>query len=459
MTMLKRSLAGLCAAAVLLSAADQKKLPKPGWNLFKKEQDVQLGQEYAKQIEQQYTIVDNKELTDYINRIGQRLVTRGGLDQYPYFFKVVNEPSINAFALPGGPMFVHTGFIKAADNEDQIAGVLAHELAHVVLRHGTNQASKAQLLQLPAMLAGAMAGGSLAGQLAQLGIGLGANSLMLKYSRGAESDADLLGAYTMAKAGYNPLELGRFFEKIEAEMGSKANSKVAQFFSDHPNPGNRTKAIEEQLSFMPRGDYNKTEGDLKRMHSLVQGLPAPPPRKAAAAAGQTSGASQGGSAPANVPLPQNVQASAQFKTYQGSGFRIGYPDNWEVSNGQSVTIAPKEGRVQDGLGYGVMITAAQPKSGRVSLEQDTQQLLKSMTQQNANMRMEAASAQANIGGSSALVTRMSSDSPYARAREIDVIITIDRGTQLYYLIFVAPESDYGRLEPVFQQMARSLEFR
>jgi Zn-dependent protease with chaperone function len=453
--MRKRLTVGLILTAVVVLAASQKKLPKPGWNLFNKQQDIQMGREYAQQVEQQMTVVQNKDLTDYVNRIGQRLVKQGGLEDYPYFFKVVQEPSINAFALPGGPMFVHTGLLKAADNEAQVAGVLAHELSHVVLRHGTNQASKAQLIQLPAMLAGAVAGGSLVGQLAQVGIGLGANSVLLKFSRGAESDADLLGAHIMAKAGYNPVELARFFEKLEAESGGKGNSKMAQFMSDHPNPGNRVKAIEEQLPYMARGPFNATEGDLSRMQAFVDKLPAAP-KKAAGQQGQ-------GTAPAPLPnaqRPGNVQASTNFKSYQGQGFTAGYPSDWEMTSEQgSVTFAPKEGRIQTFIGYGAIFSSAQPQSGKVNLAQDTQALLKGMAQQNANMRAEGQAISTTIGGAQALVSRMSSDSPYAGTRETDVVVTIDRGSTLFYIIFIAPEPDYARFEPVFQQMTRALKFQ
>ena len=443
-----------------LGAANQRKLPKPGWpNFFSKEQDIAMGREYAQQVEQQFQVVQNKELTEYINRIGQRLVKQGGLEEFPFFFKVVNDPSINAFALPGGPMFVHTGLIKAADNEAQIAGVLAHELSHVVLRHGTQQASKSQLIQLPAMIGGAVMGGSLAGQLAQLGIGLGTNSVLLRFSRGAESDADLMGAYTMAKAGYNPIEMARFFEKLEAEMGGKGQGMMAQFMSDHPNPGNRVKAIEEQLPYMARGPFDTQEGNLSGIKAVVEKLPAPPKKKAAPQVGQQGQGTETSSLP-NAPKPQNLPVSSTFKTYDSQGFTISYPDNWTPSGTQqSVTLAPKEGMVQTQIGYGAIVNSATPADGKVDLNRDTRTLLDGMVKQNSNMRLAGDSQTASIGGSPALVTKCSSDSPFAGTRETDVVVTIDRGKMLVYLIFIAPEADYARLEPVFQQMTRSLKFK
>jgi predicted Zn-dependent protease len=191
---------------------------------------------------------------------------------------VVNDKSINAFALPGGPMFVHTGLIASADNEAQIAGVFAHEISHVALRHGTNQASKSSLLQLPAALAGGAVGnGSILGQLAQMGIGFGANSLLLRYSRNAERDADLMGTRMMAGAGYDPIEMARFFEKLKGEAGT---AKGLQFFSDHPDPGNRVKAVEDEIRYLPTHPKASlgNAAELRRMQDVVRSLPEPPKR-------------------------------------------------------------------------------------------------------------------------------------------------------------------------------------
>jgi len=180
----------------------------------------------------------------------------------------VLDDSINAFALPGGPTYIHTGLILAAENEAQLAGVMGHEISHVALRHGTNQASKANLLQLGAMLGGGLlGGGSLMAQLAQLGIGFGANSVLLKFSRTHEREADLLGARIMSRVGYNPIEMARFFEKLQAETGKR--SGLAQFLSDHPDPGNRMKRIQEAIQYFPRRTYNAGTGKLPRIQAIL----------------------------------------------------------------------------------------------------------------------------------------------------------------------------------------------
>jgi len=277
----KRILFLLVAGALSLTAWRRpgEPLTPSGLNFFSKQQDIQLGQEAATEVRKQVTVVQNQFLQDYIRHIGKRLMAQPEAGDWPFNFTVILDPNINAFALPGGPMFVNSGTIANADNESQIAGVMGHEMSHVILRHGTKQASKANLLQIPVMLAGAVAGdGSLLGELTKLGIGLGANSILLKYSRDDESQADALGTHLMAEAGYNPIELARFFEKLEAHGGSR----TMQFLSDHPNPGNREQAIQAEIGTLPKRHYGYQSGDLERAKAEVAKLPKAAPAKAAA---------------------------------------------------------------------------------------------------------------------------------------------------------------------------------
>lgn len=274
---MRRSILVLCAVLWCAPGVLAQKRLKPGFNLFSKEQDIELGRQGAAEIEKKIKVVPSAEVTEWINRVGKKLSSSPAAGEYPYNFKVVVDPTINAFALPGGPMYIHTGLIAAADNEGQLAGVMAHEIAHVALRHGTNQVSKAQLLQLPAMLAGEMAQakGGLWGVLGQMGVGVGANSLLLRFSRGAETDADILGTRLMSAAGYNPIEMAHFFEKLQGE-GHRENM-IAQFFSDHPNPGNRVKTVEKEIRYLPRGTYNAETGQFSRMKEMVSRMAPPPP--------------------------------------------------------------------------------------------------------------------------------------------------------------------------------------
>ncbi len=249
-------LALLCLA--LGGAASAARKIKPGFNVFSKEQDVQLGREASHQVEKEVELVNDASLSSYVSNLGQRLASVSSAPEYPYSFKVVADKTINAFALPGGPIYVHTGTIVAAENQAQLGGVLAHEIAHVALRHSTNQASKATLVKLPLAAAGAALGqgGSLLGDLARLGIGFGVTSTFLKYSRDAERDADIVGARTMAQAGLDPLEMAQFFEKLQSQ-----GRGGVQFLSDHPNPGNRVKYVQDEIRQMPPRSYSKGSSD------------------------------------------------------------------------------------------------------------------------------------------------------------------------------------------------------
>jgi predicted Zn-dependent protease len=258
---------------IAVTVVAQSKKLRPGFNLFSKEQDIQLGKESAAEVEKKMKVVDNTELQNYIATVGKKLTSSADAGEFPYSFKVVVDKSINAFALPGGPMYIHTGLIAAADNESQMVGVMAHEVSHVALRHGTNQASKQQMLQLPAMLAAQAtgSGGGMLGTLSQLGINLGANSVLLKFSRGAETEADLLGTRLMHAAGYNPAELANFFRKLEAEGGNQ-NKLVEMFMASHPNPGNRVQAVQKEAQSLPARAYNGETGQFRNMQATVAKL-------------------------------------------------------------------------------------------------------------------------------------------------------------------------------------------
>jgi predicted Zn-dependent protease len=258
-------LAALLTMILVQAAFGQRKTIRSGWNLFSTEQDIALGQEAAAEIETQVEVVDDQRLTEYIGRIGERLAAASQDFSYPSTFKVVADPSINVFALPGGPTYVNSGLIAAADNEVQLVGVMAHEIGHVVLRHSINQASKRSLFQLPAVLADGALGGSggMLGSLANIGIGFGLNSVFMKYSRSAERDADIVGARMMAAAGYDLVQMAHFFEKLE-EAGAASGP---QFLSDHPNLRNRVQYITEEIESYRDDSYTTTSPAFADMRS------------------------------------------------------------------------------------------------------------------------------------------------------------------------------------------------
>ena len=205
----------------------------------------QLGTKAAAEVRSQMPLVADEDVQSFVERIGRRLETaipdRFVQPKFRYTFQVVNACDINAFALPGGPMFVNRGMIAAARNEGEVAGVMAHELSHVVLRHGTAQASKAQPYELGA-LAGAVIGaivGGTAGSVISQGTQFGLGTAFLRYSREYEKQADILGAQIMAAAGYDPRSMATMFQTIQKEGGSRG----PQWLSSHPDPGNRSTYI------------------------------------------------------------------------------------------------------------------------------------------------------------------------------------------------------------------------
>lgn len=448
----------LSLALLATTAAEAQRIPQPGgFNLFSKDQDVQLGQEASAEIEKEVTLVDNAELSAYIEGIGKRLAAAPEAEGYPYTFKVVNDESINAFALPGGPTYVNTGLILAAENEAQLAGVMGHEISHVALRHGTKQASRGQIFSLGAMLGGSVVGSDgMLGQLAQLGIGLGANSVLLKYSRSFERDADLLGARIMARAGYNPIEASRFFEKLEAETGSR--SGIEAFFSSHPNPGNRSDRIEQELPYMPAGPYDGDTGQLARMQNIIKGLP-PPPEAPSAEAAPTPAPIEQGTAP-----PPPAEPSGRWSPFRGRAFTLVYPENWQAigsDDGLSVTLVPQGGFVQtqggNAIGRGALARFVSVRGG-ANLDRDTDALVQQIRQANPGMQTSGRPArQMRVAGRAALLTTLYSDSPYGTGREIDLLLTVSASGGLYYMLFITPESELRLFQPSFEQMMQSVQ--
>jgi beta-barrel assembly-enhancing protease len=251
---------------------------RPGFNLFSKDQDVQLGAEAAKQVRKQYKVVQNPALQDYVRRVGERLAAtdEARASGFQFNFTLIEEPTVNAFALPGGPMFIQTGLFSVLDNEAQLAGVMAHEMSHVILRHGTHQATKAKGIGIVASLAQGVVGDKSAmAQVLDGAIALGANSWMLHYSRDAESEADALGCHMMAEAGWDPSQLATFFLKLNGAGERGGAGQIAQFLSDHPNPENRESAIQAEIRTLPRRTYGYTTGEFEKARKAVLAIPVP----------------------------------------------------------------------------------------------------------------------------------------------------------------------------------------
>ena len=258
-------------AGLAFTAVSVPHLPDPGKAPMSRPQQIQMGFQAASQVYQQMPVLpDTSPETQYIRKLGKRLVaTIPAENSWPFEFHTVPQKEINAFALPGGPMFVNVGTITAASNEAELAGVMGHEMSHVYMQHSAKQQGKAQTTETIAGIAGAILGETehgVVGSLAQEGLKFGAEGLILKYSRSDEAQADAVGTVILYKAGYNPQAMADFFKKLAAE-----GSSGPQFLSDHPNPGNREAAIQKEIASWPAQKYSPGDGSFAatRQHAMT----------------------------------------------------------------------------------------------------------------------------------------------------------------------------------------------
>ncbi len=426
---------------------------KPGVNIFTPEQDIQVGKQNAAAAEKQLRMLNDPRVDRYLNTLGLKLAAHAPGDKFPYQYKCVNDMAINAFALPGGFIYINRGAIEAADTEAQLAGVMAHETSHVALRHCTNQATKAQLTSVPfAILAGMVGGNSMGGLLTQLASSFSLNSILLKYSRTDESQADVMGTQILYDTGYDPRAMAQFFEKLGAETKGKL---PAQFFSDHPNPGNRVERVDEEvdkLGGVP-ANYVADSPEFQEIKRYIRKLPQPPK------------SAQRNANPATPGKPE--PPSTHLNGFQNDVVELRYPDNWKSNtSGSTFTLMPPGGVVQDNKGqsalaYGVMFNEFQPRDdngNRATIDKATDQLAASLQQSNPNLREIGNRARMQVDGADALSAYFTNGSP-AGGNERDWLVTIGRPQGLLFFICVAPENDFDSYDAAFQSVIGSVRFR
>ena len=449
---------------IAATATAQTRITPPK-NKYAPEEDVKVGREAAAEVRRQYPVIEDQQIAGYLERLGNRLVNAAPpeLNQrvFEYSFTAVNLKEINAFALPGGPMFVNRGMIEAATTEGQVAGVMAHELSHVLLRHGTANATKAQSFQLGAIagaIAGAVIGGNV-GQVISQGSQFGLGTWLMKYSREYEQQADLLGAQIMSRAGYDPRDLAQMFETIEKQGGGSA----PQWLSDHPNPGNRTQYINAEASHLtigPRPDQGGFVQAKNRLYSL------PPAKSAADVQKGTAGNGGGGSAPADrsvgnvgspVPTP-----SGQYRTERsGQYFQVSVPANWTtVSSNNEVKFVPQNayGPVSGGqvvMTHGVEIGMA--RAGSSDLRTATQTLIDGFVRGNAGMRVAGQQA-SRLSNRNAILTLLEGDSALGGVELVNVYSALLADGTLCYFVTVVPDRDRGYYTQAFNRVYRSIKF-
>lgn len=436
----RRSLLFFAATSVVAlgPAFAQRTQLKPGWNLFSPEQDVQVGKQAAGDAQRKLPMCNLPKADAYLAQLGKRLTDHLNTNgvEYPWEFHCVNDRSINAFALPGGYVFVNRGTIEAADNEAELAAVMAHELSHVALRHGTNQATKAQAAQAGVGIFGAIFGGSTGGALVtQLG-SFTAGGVLLKYSRAAETQADVMGTQALYDSGYDPRAMAQFFEKLEQETKGK---NPPEFFSDHPSPDHRVERVNEEIDKLggipanarrDSADFEAVKRQVMKLPVVKKGVPR---------------ADAGASAPPGPPPAPSENMTA----YQGSDLSLNYPANWKQLGGDEngAVFGPESGVVNDGSGhaalaYGLTIGSVMGQgTDSGGLESATQGLIKELQKTNPNMKVTRQAQSVKLNEQPALSTYLANDSP-GGGKEADWIVTVARPHGMIYFVCTAPEGEF-----------------
>ncbi len=431
--------------------------PTRGANAFSRDQELQAGQEASADVLKKMPVLpEDDPVTQYVQRLGAQLTAHAPGDPWPYHFRVVNQKEINAFALPGGPIFINMGTIQAADNEAQLAGVMAHEISHVVQRHATRAATKQMKVQMPLQILGALLGRSSLGQLAAAGISFGAGSYFMKNSRQNESEADLIGTDILYDSGYNPQAMADFFAKLEKEAGAKG----PQFFSDHPNPGNRAGAVEHEVRSLPAKSYRSASPEFAQIKQRVSGLKPLTAQEIAAQQQQQTQSAKG-------RLPAAEYPSHDTQSFSHDLFQISYPKNWQVFGDRTstVNIAPPSGVSDNAIAYGVLISDYQPEDKNATIDQSTHALLNTLRQSNQDMKQVGNDEDIRVAGFAGKSVDLIATSPVQDAsgnsqRERDWLVTVSgRQGSLIYLVFIAPDADFNTLRPAFDQMLRSLRIK
>jgi beta-barrel assembly-enhancing protease len=446
--------------ALTLTVSAQTKIT-PDRNKYTPAQDVQLGREAASEVKKQLPMLDDGRVDDFVEDVGRTLV--GAIpsefrhSEFRYTFDVVNQKEINAFALPGGPMFLHRGMLEAAKTEGEVAGVMAHEISHVALRHGTAQATKGQKFQIGAIagqILGAIVGGT-AGSVISQGSQFGLGAYFLKYGREYERQADLLGAQIMARAGYDPREMASMFKTIEAQGGGGG----PEWLSDHPNPGNRYNAITKEAAAL-RVEGNASTGEFPATQARLREM-SPAYTAEQIARRQTRDRQTDRPVGTSGRTIDVSPPSGQYRTHQPGNFlRVSVPANWQQFGGNNtVTYAPEGAYFQSNGGtaftHGVEIGVTQ---GSGNLRNDTEQLLRGFARSNPELRVAGNARGETIGGRRGLTTPLSNVSEVTGQREYISLSTAQLADgNVLFLIGVAPQGEANTYENAFRRVRQNLQ--
>ena len=432
-------------------------------NKYQIEEDVKAGREAAREVSEQLPMLRDDGVDDYVDRVGERLVASIPSEfqhsQFRYTFDVVNVSDLNAFALPGGPMYINRGMLQAAKNEGEVAGVLAHEISHVALRHGTAQAGKAMPYQVGSILgqiAGAIIGG-VAGQVVSLGSQVIPGTMFLRYGREYERQADTLGAQIMARAGYDPRDMANMFQTIQ----SKGGGGGPEWMSSHPNPGNRQAAITKEAALLRVSNPVRNTAEFTQVRSRLQRMP-PAPTTEQVMRQQDGNRRAGGPGYPSGQVGRVEPPSGRYETFEGGNlFRIAVPSNWrELQGNNTVTFAP-EGGYGDYRGQSVFTHGLQvgmEGTNARDLRTGTNQLVQALAQSNPQLRQSGGYSNITMAGRPGLATVLTNVSDVTREQERIVLYTtrLNDGS-LFFVVGVAPTREFNSYRQIFNRSVQSLQ--
>lgn len=445
----------------------------PCHNNYSPEAQIQLGEQSKAQVYKQMPVLpDSNPVSQYVQHLGAKLAQYAPGYKWPYNFHVVNTDEINAFALPGGTIFVNLGTVQAAQDEAQLAGVMAHEISHVVLQHSVCNAEKEQRVGLLAGLSqvaiGVALGDGTAGQIADRGIQETTSLGFLKMSRGDEKQADLEGAGILYDAGYDPHGMSQFFAIIEAKYGEGG----AQFLCDHPNPGNRTEYVDREIASFPARETNVTTSpDFARIHKIAGGMHAytegeiasgawkQNPQKSSAASKADKNTQERRSAKVGAP---DLSNPTRWKDVPVNGLTIEIPANWRVFRRNDQALAGPQGGVLRGtdgnagsVTYGLMVDVYHPAKDATTGDALTA-LLQELTNDNPNIKT-GEQRQTKVGGVELHTVECTNWRGRGDRNERYWVAALPAANGgMRYLAFVAPTADFKQMRPTFHHILRSL---
>ncbi len=456
----KLTVAALVATMWLLpiaAIAQQTRVVAPS-NKYKIQDDIQLGRQASAEIEKQFPMINDPDAAAYLERIGRNLVsaipTQYRQPAFNYRFKWVNASDLNAFALPGGPMYVNRGMIEAARNEGELAGVMAHEISHIALRHSTAQATKQGSVKNQLGTIGLILGGAIfGGQIGQQAGTIIATAWQTSYSREYETQSDTLGSQILANAGYDPRDLANVFQTI----ASQNRGGTPEFLSSHPDPGNRYDKINREAAFL-RVSPNpiKITRDFERIQARFRAMPR---ARTMAEISKQGPSGQGTENPtASGRYSNNVQfPSTRVRTYSGANWlRVNVPSNWrEFASQQGVQFAPEGAYGNQGITRGVLMGVYSGQSN--DLLNDTQLYVNQVLQGNSYLQLQNRLTNRNLAGRQGLTTQLSGRSPVTGQIEVvNIYTTRLRSGQLLYAVTVAPSNESRYYHNAFSRLLSSI---